>query len=208
VSSHTNSSTGSVELEEVEKSAHSVLPLPNDWAKNLKIKAPEELVRNLVELATSEYEAREKNFGSETMRLIDKLVSLKVVDSAWLQHLETMDHLRDGIGLRGYGQRDPLVEYKSEAFRLFKQLQAGMSAEIATTIFKVQFQEETPIEAPKTEITEGAKYATSMGASEGPAESTKKSSKSRRAKSSGLDTRGPVKLAPIRKSKSKKKKKR
>jgi preprotein translocase subunit SecA len=208
VSSHTNSSTGSVELEEVEKSAHSVLPLPNDWAKNLKIKAPEELVRNLVELATSEYEAREKHFGSETMRLIDKLVSLKVVDSAWLQHLETMDHLRDGIGLRGYGQRDPLVEYKSEAFRLFKQLQAGMSAEIATTIFKVQFQEETTIEAPKTEITEGAKYATSMGASEGPAESTKKSSKSRRAKSSGLDTRGPVKLAPIRKSKSKKKKKR
>ena len=108
------------------------------------------------------------------MRLIDKLVSLKVVDSAWLQHLETMDHLRDGIGLRGYGQRDPLVEYKSEAFRLFKQLQAGMSAEIATTIFKVQFQEETPIEAPKTEITEGAKYATSMGASEGPAVITKK----------------------------------
>ena len=208
VSSHTNSSTGSVELEEVEKSAHSVLPLPSDWAKNLKIKAPEELVRNLVELATSEYEAREKHFGSETMRLIDKLVSLKVVDSAWLQHLETMDHLRDGIGLRGYGQRDPLVEYKSEAFRLFKQLQAGMSAEIATTIFKVQFQEETTIEAPKTEITEGAKYATSMGASEGPAVSTKKSSKSRRTKASGLDTRGPVKLAPIRKSKSKKKKKR
>jgi preprotein translocase subunit SecA len=208
VSSHTNSSTGSVELEEVEKSAHSVLPLPSDWAKNIKIKAPEELVRNLVELATSEYEAREKHFGSDTMRLIDKLVSLKVVDSAWLQHLETMDHLREGIGLRGYGQRDPLVEYKSEAFRLFKQLQAGMSAEIATTIFKVQFQEETPIEAPKTEITEGAKYATSMGASEEPAVSTKKSSKSRRAKSSGLDTRGPVKLAPIRKSKSKKKKKR
>lgn len=206
VHSHTSASTGMVEIEEVEKQAQTVLPLPNNWAKNLNTKLPDDLINNLTDLATKEYEAREKQFGSETMRLIDKLVSLKVVDTAWLQHLETMDHLRDGIGLRGYGQRDPLVEYKSEAFRLFKQLQAGMSAEIATTIFKVQFQADAPIEAPKTEITEGAKYAKSNISSEDVV--TTKKSRNKVNQSTSVDARGPVKLAPIRKGKSKKKKKR
>ncbi|MBA3678833.1 preprotein translocase subunit SecA, partial [Candidatus Saccharibacteria bacterium] len=204
VNTHTDPSTGMVELDAVAKQALTVMPISKTWAKDIPHKLPEDVIKNLTEISTKEYEAREKQFGSETMRLIDKLVSLKVVDSAWLQHLETMDHLRDGIGLRGYGQRDPLVEYKSEAFRLFKQLQAGISAEIATTIFKVQFQPEEAIEAPKTEITEGAKYATSQGAEEGVV--TKRSSKS--TKSNKVDSRGPIKLDPMRKTKRKKNKKR
>jgi len=207
VKSHTSSSTGTVDLEAVEKSAHAVLPLPANWAQDLKIKAPEELVRNLSEIASTEYQSREKSFGNQTMRLIDKLVSLKVVDSAWLQHLETMDHLRDGIGLRGYGQRDPLVEYKTEAFRLFKQLQAGISAEIATTIFRVQFQTDTPIQAPTTEITEGAKYATSAGSSETTVDVKTKKTKSLRRAAAENNSR-PTKMVTIRKSKAKKSKKK
>lgn len=205
VEAHTNTSTGMVELDKVAAAAENVMPMPKDWAKKITLKLPDDLTNNLTELATKEYETREKQFGNETMRLIDKLVSLKVVDSAWLQHLETMDHLRDGIGLRGYGQRDPLVEYKSEAFRLFKQLQAGITGEIATTIFKVQFQPEEAIEAPKTEITEGAKHAFERGPEEAEIVTTKSSSTKGSTK---VDARGPIKLAPMRKSKRKKKKKR
>lgn len=203
VAAHTDTSTGMVDLDTVQKVANLITPMPAKWAKNLPTKTPEDIIADLTKIATKEYDQREKNFGSETMRLIDKLVTLKVVDSAWLQHLETMDHLRDGIGLRGYGQRDPLVEYKSEAFRLFQSLQRGIASEVAGTIFKVEIAPQEVIEAPKTEITEGAKRAVAVGAEESVV--TKKSVSSSSGK---VEARKAVNLKPMRKPKHKKKKKR
>ena len=95
--------------------------------------------------------------------------------------------------------------YKSEAFRLFTQLQNGINSEIATTIFKVEIQPQAEVEAPTTEITEGAKYATSQ-ATEAEVVKTKRSSSSRG--SSRVDTSKSVKLSPIRKSKKSKRKKK
>ncbi len=203
VTAQTNTSTGMVDLKAVEKIANTITPLPAKWSSNIKSKLPADIEKDLTSIATKEYTKREKEFGEETMQLIDKLVALKVVDSAWLQHLETMDYLRDGIGLRGYGQRDPLVEYKSEAFRLFQSLQRGMAAEIAGTIFKVQLVPQEAIEAPTTEITEGAKRAQFIGAEEDV--KTKKTTSNITKK---VEAKKSVNLKPMRKTKRKKKKRK
>ncbi|MDQ5943279.1 MAG: preprotein translocase subunit SecA [Patescibacteria group bacterium] len=205
VQSHTNSSTSMIDLEEVAKSARNIIPVPTDWSQNITSKLPQDIVDSLLDISKQMYDQRIEEFGDDTMQLINRLVCFKVIDSAWLQHLETMDHLRDGIGLRGYGQRDPLVEYKSEAFRLFTQLQNGINSEIATTIFKVQIQPQSVVEAPTTEITEGAKRATSQ-VTEAEVVKTKRSSSSR--SNSKVEATRSVKLDPMRRSKKSKRKKK
>jgi len=90
------------------------------------------------------YEAREKQMGKELMHEIEKFVTLSVVDNLWMDHLDAIDNLRQGIGLRGYGQRDPLVEYKNEAFTMFEKLLAGIDDEVAHRIYRVQVQSQSP----------------------------------------------------------------
>jgi len=72
------------------------------------------------------------------MRQIEKFVSLKVLDSLWVNHLENMDYLRDSVRLRAYGQRDPLVEYKSEGHRMFCNLLSSFESTLANAIFRAQ----------------------------------------------------------------------
>ena len=92
----------------------------------------------LTGLANNMYEQREKQVGEKTMREVEHFVTLSVIDNLWMDHLDVVDNLREGIGLRAYGQRDPLVEYKNEAFRMFETLINGIDDEIAHRIFKVQ----------------------------------------------------------------------
>jgi preprotein translocase subunit SecA len=92
----------------------------------------------LTKISADMYETREKQISSELMRQIERWVCLQVIDSFWMEHLDAVDDLREGIGLRGYGQRDPLVEYKNEAFNMFEQLMAGIDGEIVHRIYKVQ----------------------------------------------------------------------
>ncbi len=89
-----------------------------------------------------DYEKKEKEFGSEKMRQVEKIVSLRILDSLWLEHLENMDHLRDSVRLRAYGQQDPLIEYKSEGHRMFQDLLKRIEAGIANTILKVTLVEQ------------------------------------------------------------------
>ena len=89
------------------------------------------------------YDKKEADIGNEMMRYIEKnMILLPVIDSQWKDHLLAMDHLKEGIGLRGYGQRDPLVEYKKEAFDMFAELSGRISSEAVTRIFKIQIQRE------------------------------------------------------------------
>jgi preprotein translocase subunit SecA len=94
----------------------------------------------LMKVANDMYEAREKQVGPEVMRQVERWVSLTVVDTLWMNHLDAIDDLREGIGLRGYGGRDPLVEYKNEAFNMFETLMGTIDTEIVYRIFKVQIQ--------------------------------------------------------------------
>lgn len=95
------------------------------------------------------YEQREKEMGGEQMRELERLVMLRVIDSAWIEQLHNMDSLREGIGLRGIGGRDPLVEYKIEGFRVFQQMMSGVRAEIVGMILKVQLVEPLVEQKPR-----------------------------------------------------------
>ena len=97
----------------------------------------DELREALVALAEEAYSSREQLFGIDNMRELEKVVMLKVVDAKWMEHLDAMDMLREGIGLRAYGQRDPLIEYKIEAYDMFQQMIDNIQTDIVKYIFRV-----------------------------------------------------------------------
>jgi len=84
------------------------------------------------------YEEKENSLGPELMRHMERMVFLQIIDSKWKDHLYAMDNLREGIGLRAYGQRDPLIEYKREAFNMFSSMIAGIEEDAVELIFKLQ----------------------------------------------------------------------
>ncbi len=98
----------------------------------------DELVERLVAATQRRYEEKEKLFGAEMMRWLERRIVLDVVDTQWKDHLLTLDHLKEGIGLRGYGQKDPLVEFKKEAFTLFEDMMARIDAETVRYLFLMQ----------------------------------------------------------------------
>jgi preprotein translocase subunit SecA len=97
-----------------------------------------ELTDAVVAAVKQRYEDKEAQFGSEMMRWLERRVILDRVDTQWKDHLLTLDHLKEGIGLRGYGQKDPLVEFKREAFTLFEDLMGRIDAETVRYLFLLQ----------------------------------------------------------------------
>jgi preprotein translocase subunit SecA len=116
-------------------------PVP---AEDLEATDFEDLERRAVEVGEKAYRAREAEFGAETLREIERQLFLFTLDEHWRDHLYELDHLKGGIGLRAYGQRDPLVEYKKEAFALFETLVQEVNLEFAQRLFRVQFEPEPP----------------------------------------------------------------
>ena len=92
------------------------------------------------------YDKKETELGSDVMRYLEKVILLQVIDTQWKDHLLAMDHLKEGIGLRGYGQKDPLVEYKKEAFDMFAEMTSRISTETVSRIFKIQVQKKEAIQ--------------------------------------------------------------
>jgi preprotein translocase subunit SecA len=108
----------------------------------------EELVEKAIEAVTKRYEEKEKQFGVELMRWLERRIILDVVDGQWKDHLLSLDHLKEGIGLRGYGQKDPLVEFKKEAFVLFEDMMGRIDNETIRYLYHIQIQQsEQPPEA-------------------------------------------------------------
>ncbi len=109
-------------------------------------KSADEARESLTSAIKDAYEKKEAEIGSDAMRFIEKnMVLLPVVDTQWKDHLLGMDHLKEGIGLRGYGQRDPLTEYKKEAFEVFAEMTGRISIEVLSRIFKIQIKKEEQI---------------------------------------------------------------
>jgi preprotein translocase subunit SecA len=124
------------------------LELPiREWAAEDGI-ANEEIQERIVKAAEARRAEREKMVGSEHMRSIEKSFLLQMVDLQWREHLMHLDHLRNVIGLRGYGQRDPLNEYKTEAFSLFEKLLIDLRQNVTRWMMTVEFQVEEPEPAP------------------------------------------------------------
>jgi preprotein translocase subunit SecA len=101
----------------------------------------DELAEGAVSAVTRRYEEKEKQFSAELMRWLERRIILDVVDSQWKDHLLSLDHLKEGIGLRGYGQKDPLVEFKKEAFVLFEDMMARIDNETIRYLFHIQIQQ-------------------------------------------------------------------
>jgi preprotein translocase subunit SecA len=87
------------------------------------------------------YEEKEKHLGPLVMRDLEKMVLLTTIDQLWKDHLLAMDHLREGINLRGYGQKDPLLEYKKEGFNYFRLMISQISFDVVRRVFEIQVQE-------------------------------------------------------------------
>ena len=110
--------------------------------------SPDEVVEAIYDMVLQAYERREVEVGSELMRKIERWIMLRAIDSRWVAYLTTMEHLKDAIGLQGYAQKDPLVEYKNEAFSAFDQLKRDIQFEIATNIFRVEVQRDDAPPSP------------------------------------------------------------
>ena len=103
------------------------------------------LKETLISEIRNAYEKKESEISSEMMRYLEKIILLQIVDSQWKDHLLAMDHLKEGIGLRGYGQRDPLAEYKKEAFEIFSEMTGRISTEVLRRLFKIQIQKQEDV---------------------------------------------------------------
>jgi len=102
----------------------------------------EQLIDTLKGLVRQRYDEREQVWGAERMRTHERMIMLQIVDSQWKEHLLSMDHLKEGIGLRGYGQRDPLVEYKKESFSMFEDMMDRSEDESLRFLFLLKTPEE------------------------------------------------------------------
>lgn len=100
----------------------------------------EELKKSLLKKAIKVYEDKEEETGSEIMRELEKYIMLKVVDQKWMDHIDAMDQLRDGIGLRAYGQRDPVIEYKMEGFEMFQEMVRGIQEDTLRYLFRLKIK--------------------------------------------------------------------
>jgi preprotein translocase subunit SecA len=138
------------DLEGLVKYLNAYLPIapdsqiPDDALSH----GPDGLVEHLFAAASDTYDKKVEEVGADLMPLVERDVMLQTIDWQWMEYLTQMEHFREGIGLRAYGQRDPLVEYKNEAFEMFNELRERIQASIVARIFRVQVQRNVPPPPP------------------------------------------------------------
>ena len=151
VATHLQDENGDTwDLETLVGSLRSILPLPGDFTpENLEKMSRTEVEETLRQQAVSHYEAREQELSAENMRLLERLVMLRTIDTHWIQHLTGAENLRQSIGLEAYGQRDPLVTYKRKGHELYQDFQQKVQENIARTIFHVTLGQPASDESPR-----------------------------------------------------------
>ncbi|MBD3878872.1 MAG: preprotein translocase subunit SecA [Quinella sp. 1Q5] len=133
------------QLDELIKDAEKIFAPPGVLKQSeLEAMSRDELKEHLEKLAEDTYKQREQMFSEPVMRELEKVVMLRIVDNKWMEHLDHMDMLREGINLRAYGQRAPLVEYKIEALAMFEEMEGAIQDQIATTMYHVAVVQQAP----------------------------------------------------------------
>jgi len=153
----------------LEYSEQIFLPNSKLVPEDLEGMGRKELQSFLTERSREMYEAREQELGQEMMREIERVVMLRIVDEKWMDHLDAMDQLREGIGLRAYGQKDPLVEYKFEGYEMFQNMVDSIQDDVVRYIFRVNVVQ--PEQKQKRLVVEN-RYA-----EEGPKQPVRKENK-------------------------------
>ncbi|MEQ6377594.1 preprotein translocase subunit SecA [Bacillaceae bacterium S4-13-58] len=129
------------ELDKIVDFVHATLLQEEDLNESeLKGKEPEEVIELIMEKVKKKYDEKEQDFGYEQMREFERVILLRSVDSKWMDHIDQMDQLRQGIHLRAYGQTDPLREYQMEGFAMFEQMIAAIEEEVAKYVMKAQIR--------------------------------------------------------------------
>ncbi|MCK4800206.1 SEC-C domain-containing protein, partial [Candidatus Parcubacteria bacterium] len=157
VSVHSAENRSAWDVRGMLEAVRKIIPTSSDFENKIKeiisLDKPDEEARSLAtELIfgalSGAYNKREDEIGYEAIRQIEKMVILRSVDMLWMEHLDSMDRLRDGISLQGYGQKDPLVEYKKESYRMFQTLLGSIEENVLSAIFKIQVVKkvESPME--------------------------------------------------------------
>ncbi|MDA1127704.1 MAG: preprotein translocase subunit SecA [Chloroflexi bacterium] len=154
-----------------------ICPLPPELADEDQIYewSKEQVSEILDSFVETIYEAREKDLGEEQMRTVERLLLLRAIDSHWVQHLTAMENLRTGVGLQAYGQRDPLVVYRSEGHKMFGELQTRIQYDVVHAIFRSELSKQpaqgsrssasVPQASPMKAVNDARRGATPVGGS-------------------------------------------
>jgi preprotein translocase subunit SecA len=141
------------EIDELIQYLSAYFPIPpgSQFPPEVLAKGSAALADVIHESAMEAYQAKEDQLGTEMMRWAERAVMLMTIDNKWIDYLTQMEHFREGIGLRAYGQKDPLIEYKNEAFTMFQELIASIQADVVANMFRIQVTKEPspPPEAPR-----------------------------------------------------------
>ncbi|GAY78009.1 protein export cytoplasm protein SecA ATPase RNA helicase [Sporolactobacillus inulinus] len=121
--------------------------------KDLDGKDPEEMIDDLYEKAIARYNEKEAAFTPERLREFERVITLRTVDTKWMDHIDAMEQLREGIYLRAYGQVDPYRAYNIEGFKMFEEMVASIDEEIVNFLMKAELREEQPIQ--RENVTHG-----------------------------------------------------
>jgi len=138
------------DMEALVKYLSAYLPISPDSQvpEEVLAKGQEALADHLNAAAADAYDKKVEEVGADIMPMVERDVMLRMIDWQWMEYLTQMEHFREGIGLRAYGQRDPLVEYKNEAFEMFNELRERIQGSIVAQIFRVQVQRNEPPPPP------------------------------------------------------------
>jgi preprotein translocase subunit SecA len=166
-------------IDRLNSEATRIFGLAPEYTKDsLAEYSQSELRDDLLRRSRERYAARESEFGQIMMRDLEGYVLLQTVDSLWKEHLLNMDHLKEGIGLRGYGQQDPLIAYKREGHEMFDEMIARLKEETVRLLFQIQIQREEQVQELKKEQEEKQVAFNAVGAgSEAPRPNVRKETK-------------------------------
>ncbi|MGI9028187.1 MAG: preprotein translocase subunit SecA [Candidatus Saccharimonadales bacterium] len=148
--------------EKYEDMLKHVFPFDDKTLDKLFDSPTHSFEKELVKAAEELYKEQEQRFGSEVLRKIERDIYMQTLDNYWMQHLETMDHLREGIRWVGVGQRDPLVEYRRQSQRIFEDMQRSLRHEVVKSLFHARPIDESHLhQAVETELTRAARSSVS-----------------------------------------------
>ncbi|MDD3994248.1 MAG: preprotein translocase subunit SecA [Dehalococcoidales bacterium] len=127
----------------------AIMPLsPEVSAESLSKMSVDEMRERLIDYSKELYEKKEAEIGSESMRILERLLMLRIIDTAWVEHLTAMDNMRQGIGLQAMAQRDPLVAYKRQSREMFDDLMGSIQDSVVRSIFRMSIKKGTPPPKP------------------------------------------------------------
>ena len=167
---------------DIAKDTQPVFNLTDDDIKKVEAtKTPEKFQEELKKIVEKRYNEQEKAFTDVTMRRVEKEIYLQVLDNLWMQHLENMSHLREGISWRSVGQKDPLVEYRREGQRMYETMEGEVRGEVMKSLFHARpIPEDEEVEPIETELTRAAAKSVESGADETGSSVTRPSKKAKK----------------------------